>query len=201
MEVCEGMSAIITHLNHLKDLCALVTGCVNSGAEGWSHPSEKAAPCEVPWAVDLVTSQLSGPCEMPFVVGLGELRRWEGERGALGALLKLSMGRAGEPAVPGVCPAGRPPVRWHKDVAHWLTPPWNRQPLWCSARSPGAPGVGSGAMTATMQEGRKPSCSLSRREITYLVLKASHSALSLFRGRCCLGMPVSWMRKVSGLGA
>lgn len=79
-EVYGGTSAIITHLNHQKVLCALTAGCVNTGDEGQPHPSEKAGPCEAWRAVDLVTSQLSGPCEMTFAVGLGELRRWKAER-------------------------------------------------------------------------------------------------------------------------
>lgn len=73
MEVCEGTGATITHLNHQKRLCALTSGCISAGDEGRSCPSEKAAPCEMLWAVDLVTSRLSGPHEMPFTVGLRKL--------------------------------------------------------------------------------------------------------------------------------
>lgn len=70
MEVYEGTSVIITHLNHVKDLCALTTVCISAGAEGSSHPSQKAVPCEELRTVDLVTSWLSSPHETPFMVGL-----------------------------------------------------------------------------------------------------------------------------------
>lgn len=50
--------------------------------------------------------------------------------------------------------------------------------LCSSTRSPGAPNVGFSPMNAMTREMGKPDCSSSRREISHLVLKASHAVVT-----------------------
>lgn len=70
--VCEGTSVTITHLNHLKGLGALTTGCVCTGAEGWSRPCEEAAPCEVLWVQLPLGSAFPVGCPLQWSLGGSE---------------------------------------------------------------------------------------------------------------------------------
>lgn len=121
----------------------------------------------------------SAPSEMSGPVGLGEPKKW---RGGVSGAMRGSGGctRSGqEKGRTASCP------RWHTSCVvtqgcFWLTTSGTKWPgtvvrAWFNTILGCA--VGSGAMTATTQEEEKPNFSSSRRKITFLVRKASHSAV------------------------
>lgn len=78
-----------------------------------------------------VTSWVSIPCGMPFAMGLGGLIRWKGNWGPLWAWAECRNGKVGEPAIPGVCPAGSSLcVQWHREVFYWPTSLWSDHSWW-----------------------------------------------------------------------
>lgn len=175
MEVCEGTSVTITHLNHLKGRGAFTSGCVHTGAEGWSRPSEEAAHCEALGVQSPLGSAFPVGC--PLQWGLEGSGDGKESAGLWGHELSTGMEKEDSQQSQVFALQGALLVQWHRDVFYWSTPLWSDSGCY-QERFPGAPGISSRAMTTMMQEGQKPYFSSCRREITYLFPEVSHSVVT-----------------------